>query len=306
METPLVSVVVPNYNHAKYLEKRLDTVFNQTYCSFEVIILDDCSVDNSLQIINKYSSNPHLSAVIVNESNSGSTFWQWEKGIQLANGDLIWIAESDDYNELSFLEEMVNSFLSNSALVLCFSNYIWFNDNGIIKQPRRSSNRYFDGHRFIRGWMAIENAVSNASGVVFKRQAYEHISKDYLSFKAAGDYQFWVEIASQGDIGHIRNVMTFFRKNTDSVTSNNMKNGNSVLEDIRVNSYILEHNELSFFQRQAMCARFSAKYRNLSFNLDIINKMNSFWHSNKRHFLIDHYYLRSIRFVRDYFGLLCI
>lgn len=86
MTTPLVSVIVPNYNHAQYLEQRLDTVFNQTYQNFEVIILDDKSTDNSLEVINRYKDNPHLSQIVVNEQNTGSPFKQWDKGINLAKG----------------------------------------------------------------------------------------------------------------------------------------------------------------------------------------------------------------------------
>ena len=88
MRNPLVSVIVPNYNHARYLKQRLDTVFNQTYQNFEVIILDDKSTDNSLEIINQYKDNPHLSQIVVNEQNSGSPFKQWDKGIKLAKGEL--------------------------------------------------------------------------------------------------------------------------------------------------------------------------------------------------------------------------
>ena len=82
---PLVSVIIPNYNHAQYLEQRLDSVFNQTYQNFEVIFLDDCSTDNSLEVIEKYKGNPHLSRIVVNETNSGSPFKQWDKGIGLGS-----------------------------------------------------------------------------------------------------------------------------------------------------------------------------------------------------------------------------
>ena len=76
--TPLISVIIPNYNHARYLEQRLDSVFNQTYPNFEVIILDDHSTDNSLEIINRYKDDPNLSQIIINDTNSGSVFKQWD------------------------------------------------------------------------------------------------------------------------------------------------------------------------------------------------------------------------------------
>lgn len=86
MNKPLVSVIIPNYNHAQFLDERIQTVLNQTYQNFELIILDDKSTDNSLEVINKYKNDPHVSEIVVNEENSGSTFKQWHKGFELAKG----------------------------------------------------------------------------------------------------------------------------------------------------------------------------------------------------------------------------
>src|SRR5687768_8494009 len=115
-----VSVIVPNYNHAPYLPARLNSILKQTYQDFEIIILDDCSTDNSRSIIEQYRGNSKVSHIIYNASNSGNTFHQWKKGMSIASGNLIWIAESDDYCERTFLEELVPSFHTNKNLVIAF------------------------------------------------------------------------------------------------------------------------------------------------------------------------------------------
>lgn len=302
---PLVSVIVPNYNHARYLEKRLFSVFNQTYGHFEVIILDDCSTDNSLQIINRYKYNPHLQTIVVNESNSGSPFLQWEKGLRIAKGNLIWIAESDDYCELSFLEKLVDAFTKDERLAVAFSSIVFFNDDGYERRYKTGSNLFFDGIRFIRGWMSNQCAIKNASGAVFKKEAYEQISKEYLSFRGAGDYQFWVEMSSKGNVGFIRKNLAYFRMGQSTVTAINRKTGNAILEDIRVCNYILQHYRLSWFERQAMNARFSLKYRQQSsIPEDIRLKMNELWSFDTRKKRVDLLYLQSIGFLRRYFGIL--
>lgn len=102
MNSPLVSVIIPNYCHAPYLEQRITSVLNQTYTNFEVIILDDNSPDNSVEIINQFKNDEHIKHIVVNEKNSGSTFIQWNRGIELSQGEIIWIAESDDYCEPTF------------------------------------------------------------------------------------------------------------------------------------------------------------------------------------------------------------
>lgn len=106
-----ISIIVPSYNHASYLEKRLESIFNQTYQNFEVILLDDASTDRSEEILNKYKVNSKVSHLIVNKENSGSPFKQWEKGVELAKGDYIWIAESDDFCEKQFLEILLKKWI---------------------------------------------------------------------------------------------------------------------------------------------------------------------------------------------------
>ena len=100
---PLVTIIVPNFNHADYLTQRLESIFSQTYDNFEVILLDDQSTDNSLTILSDFAARyPEKVRTIFNEVNSGGVFRQWEKGISAAKGDLIWIAESDDWASLIF------------------------------------------------------------------------------------------------------------------------------------------------------------------------------------------------------------
>lgn len=104
---PLVSVIIPNYNYARFLEKRIESVLLQTCTDFEIILLDDASTDNSVFILNKYQTNAHVSYVDINSVNTGSPFAQWQKGIALSRGKYIWIAESDDLASPSFLEKAV-------------------------------------------------------------------------------------------------------------------------------------------------------------------------------------------------------
>ncbi len=112
-----VSVNIPNYTHADYLEKRIESVLNQTYANFEVIILDDHSTDNSAAVINRYKEHRKVAHIVYNQINSTSTFKQWEKGVALADADHIWIAESDDYADENFLSERHEKvYYGNKAL----------------------------------------------------------------------------------------------------------------------------------------------------------------------------------------------
>lgn len=133
LDGPKVSVILPNYNHEKYLKQRLDSIFQQTFTDFEVIILDDCSTDNSRSVIDIYRSHPTVTHIEFNNQNSGSAFKQWKRGIDLAKGEWIWIAESDDYADPAFLERMI-LFLKNNngrvGLLYCDS---WIVIDGIVQ-----------------------------------------------------------------------------------------------------------------------------------------------------------------------------
>ena len=115
---PLVSVIIPNYNHAKYLRQRINCILQQTYKNIEIIILDDKSTDNSIDVIKEYESNPFVCKIVLNEQNSGSTFIQWNKGFSLAKGDLIWISESDDFCENTLLQTLVKEIMKDEKNVL--------------------------------------------------------------------------------------------------------------------------------------------------------------------------------------------
>ena len=246
---PLVSVIVPNYNHARYLEQRLDTVFNQTYQNFEVIILDDKSTDNSLEIINRYKDNPHLSQIVVNEQNSGSPFKQWDKGINLAKGELVWIAESDDYNELTFLEELITEWQKYKNIVVAFSSYVQFWGDEFI-YPKERKTQCWSGKYFVRNRQARGNHILNASGAVFSKATYEKIEKRFLTFKSAGDYMFWCEMLLHGDVLKLNKNLVYWRKHNTSVTSKNRVQGIIAKEDHLVVDYIANEYGINKWQKK--------------------------------------------------------
>src|SRR5271155_4024439 len=103
---PTVSIIVPNYNHARFLRQRIDSILTQTFQDFELILLDDCSTDQSRSILREYTTDPRV-RLEFNDANSGSTFKQWNKGVSLTRGKYIWIAESDDYADPRLLERLV-------------------------------------------------------------------------------------------------------------------------------------------------------------------------------------------------------
>ena len=115
-----VSIIIPNYNYARFLQQRIESVLAQTYTDYEIILLDDASTDDSVSILNHYKTNSRVAHLEINSVNTGSPFAQWQKGISLSRGKYIWIAESDDAADSSFLEKAVSILNQYPHASFCF------------------------------------------------------------------------------------------------------------------------------------------------------------------------------------------
>jgi glycosyltransferase involved in cell wall biosynthesis len=223
---PKVSIVVPNYNHAKYLLQRLESIFNQTFQDFEVIILDDCSTDSSRDIIEIYRSHPKITEIIYNETNSGSTFKQWKKGIELAKGEYIWIAESDDWADINFLSAMVCKLCDeNVSLVYCRTFSVFENQTSdlnkwgeVIQSSIWNVDNNFEGSVFIDSFLKYRNVIPNASAAIFKKKYFTDIDQ-ILKMRYAGDWLLWINVAKKGDVAFSSKTLNYFRMHIASTRS---------------------------------------------------------------------------------------
>lgn len=248
METPIVSVIVPNYNYARYLDLRMESILNQTYQNFEVIILDDCSTDNSASVIEKYANHPKVSKVIINEKNSGSPFVQWQRGISEAAGEIIWIAESDDTCSLDFLETLVPLYVSNEAvLAFCHSELVDENGKKLRENHQMknvTSDLSMDGKEFIRKYLAFSNEVQNASCAIFSKKVAQEIDKEYMNFRGAGDWLFWIKMSERGNVYFLNEELNNYRLHNNT-TSSVVKSGEEFREMKVIYEWLLEKKYLS-------------------------------------------------------------
>lgn len=247
-KTPLVSVIVPNYNYARYLNARIDSILNQTFQDFELILLDDCSTDNSREVLESYRGNPHVSHIVFNDKNTGSPFRQWMKGIKLARGKYIWIAEADDLSDPSFLETSVNRLLQNPGTVATVSGTILIDSDGNpiprkanywerkgMEQYCRPEYRIFDGRFYAIHKLFWACCIQNTSATVFVREnALKLADSAFLGMRNSGDWLFWTQMALQGNILEIYRNLNYFRQHDKKVTEQGKRSGNIIEEDIAV------------------------------------------------------------------------
>lgn len=231
MALPLISIVVPNFNHGKFLRDRLESIYNQTYENLEVILLDDKSSDNSREILHQYIKHPKTTYCVLNEENSGSTFSQWNKGIGLVSGDYVWIAESDDVCEHSMLDELIKPHILNKnvGLSFCQSNRLdsknnitgsWLNHTVDLPDNKKWQGDFImDGNKFIENFLIYKNVIPNVSAVLFNRKKLlEYVPLEILPYmKYYADWYFYIQILSKSKVAFISTPLNHFRYHEKSV-----------------------------------------------------------------------------------------
>lgn len=227
---PLVSVIVPNYNHALYLEERLESIYNQSYKNFEVILLDDCSKDNSVEILNKYAEKyKDITTTLFNEKNVGKVFKQWNKGLQAAKGELIWIAESDDYCQENFLEEMVKQFCYESVMIaFARSEFvqegkkIWSTEEYLsdLSMFRWDKPFVMTAAQLVKHGFAYKNMIPNVSSAVFRNigQVPEEVERICGNLSLCGDWIFYLSVMKGGTVAYTNETINFYRVHSDSTS----------------------------------------------------------------------------------------
>jgi len=282
-----ISVIISNYNHAKFLTRRIESVLEQTYTDFEIIILDDCSTDNSKEIIEQYRSNHKVSNIIYNQTNSGSGFKQWLKGIQIAKSEWVWIAESDDWCENNFLEVLVKGIEKNPSCTLAYVQSYCVGDNNEVKwqSNHNEPDQVIDGKKFFEQRLAYGCTIFNASMAIFKRANALVVPQTFTSFKLCGDWFFWINIVRNGDVFISNKVLNYYRRTESSLTSRLYATGYNFIEELVMFQMIkAQKKDNVFFIHDSIFNRYNSfqrKKSKLSFEeaKAVTNAFNNFFGS---------------------------
>ena len=246
---PTVSIVVPNYNHSRFLPKRIESVLRQTYQDFELVLLDDCSTDESRTILSRYASNPRV-RLEFNKVNSGTSFKQWNTGVRMARGEYVWIAESDDYADEPLLERLVGILESDSKISYAYCRSWRVNGDGevdglisAIGPPdlaRWSSDYVADGKEECRLYFVRGNVVPNASAVVFRKSAYDAAGGADEHLRVCGDWKLWAAMALQGKVAYVSEPLNYYRFHGATVRAKSEKDARLLAEAFQIVNWVMK------------------------------------------------------------------
>jgi len=232
-----VSVILPNYNYAHLLVERIKSIVNQKYPIYEIIILDDASNDESVQILHDIIPTLKIDCkLITNKRNSGNPFVQWREGVKIARGDYIWIAEADDLSDPQFLSEVLQPFddpsimlsycqskqIDSDCRILCDDYLDYVSD---ISKKKWKMHYVQNGIEEICTCLAIKNTIPNVSSVVFSKDILLKIMEEKIdeikSYKIVGDWVVYSYILEYGKIAYSPKSLNLHRRHQNSLTISN-------------------------------------------------------------------------------------
>lgn len=215
---PLISVIIPTYNHANYLRRALDSVFSQTYCNFEVIVVDNFSTDSTQEIIDSFK---HKGLSHIKFHNEGVIGKSRNRGIKMSSGEWVAFLDSDDFWIEEKLEQCARYFKPNFDVI--------FHDMYLIQGNQKAAS-----HKKLRGrnlkspvlddLLIFGNCIVNSAAVVRKSsiEKVNYISEEKL-LCGAEDYNLWLKISkSLGRFKYVQKTLGFYRLHDISVSQKNM------------------------------------------------------------------------------------
>ncbi len=195
----MISVIIPCYNAEKFVLDSISSILNQSFSDLEVLVIDDCSTDNTLNIL-KSISDPRLE-VHTNSENLGY-LKTINKLLTLANGDFIAFQDADDLSHINRLRLQIDYMLSNPSISILGTNFSVINSQG--QEIRRS---HVEENNLLIKQILLERNPFQKPSIMFRRQVYDVIGgyrEEFLSFKnISEDYDWLLRASKHFNFGNI-------------------------------------------------------------------------------------------------------
>lgn len=223
MSNPKVSVLIPAYNYAQYLPEAIDSVLAQTYVDFELIVVDNCSTDNTEEIVNNYAKNDARIKFVQNQENIGM-YRNYNQALLYASGKYIKFLNADDKFEPTLLEKFVNVLENDTTISIITSYRQFFGSKNDILQPRYKGR--IEAKTAILASLRHGNWIGEPTTVMFRRSNL-NLGLFDISLLMFADQDMWLRHLRVGDLYIIDEVLSFFRiheeQGTAYLTSNRDK-----------------------------------------------------------------------------------
>ena len=196
MRNPKVSVVIPVYNAALYLKIALNSLLNQTYKNIEIVLINDGSTDNSLNVISSYQKLHH-NIKVVNQKNFGPGVAR-NRGIEIASGTYLMFLDADDFFEESYCAEAVNLMKNSHSNFSCFgANF--FNSRGYVHSSFSYKNECLEGDKILKSFLRGGKIKSVVWNKIYLKSFLDEFNIRFNSNQVNEDSLFVLKAASHAN-----------------------------------------------------------------------------------------------------------
>lgn len=203
----LVSIITPSYNTAKYIGQTIESVLNQTYTNWEMIIVDDCSTDNTEEIVLQYKDD--RIKFFKNQKNLGAALSR-NFALQLAKGDWIAFLDSDDLWDKKKLEKQIG-FMKKNKYLFSYTNYREINEHNVVINSRISGPKKINKLKMYQYcWPGCLTVIYNAKQIGLIQ--IENLKKN-------NDYAIWLKVIKKSDCILLNETLASYRKRDDSISN---------------------------------------------------------------------------------------
>ena len=232
----MVSVVMPTFNCEKYIAQTIESVLSQTYTDFEILVIDDCSSDNTVDLVKKIS-DPRIK-LFVNDVNKGTAFSR-NLAISESKGEYIAFLDGDDLWEPTKLEQQI-SFMKKNDISFSYTQYDEINEDGT---PR---NIVISGPKVVKHNRMKRMCYPGCLTVMYKKSVYPDLSIPN-DIRKRNDYALWLKLSTKVNCYLLPNVLAHYRRRNSSISSG--KKSKLLKYHADVFSKVLNYNKIHSWYR---------------------------------------------------------
>jgi len=222
----LVSIVVASYNHANYLERRMESLLGQTYQNIEILVIDDCSTDCNIDVLRSYESNKKVK-LFARKENGGWVI-VFNQGLEMSAGEFILFANCDDECDPTMVERLVEGMRANPSAGICYCRSLMIDEgSNLIGDDFTGRERAFRV-RCATDALLTKNemcrflldscVIPNTSAALIRRECFDSVGNISSEYKVCSDWLLYFDIARRYDIAYIAAPLNKFRQHKSSIT----------------------------------------------------------------------------------------
>jgi glycosyltransferase involved in cell wall biosynthesis len=223
----LVSLVVASYNHAEYLHRRMESLIDQTYQNIEILVIEDCSPDNSLEVLRKYEFHPKF-RLIVREKNGGWVTVS-NQGVEESSGEFVLFANCDDDCDPRMVERLVLAMRMNPTAGIAFTRSLLVdeNDNVLMNDfviRERAFRKHCANDTLISGaqmgrYLLHSCVIPNLSAALIRKECFSSVGLLSSAYRVCSDWDLFFRIAEKYNVAYVAEPLNKFRQHATTIRS---------------------------------------------------------------------------------------